>query len=53
VDGIACCRVEVLIACVALYRHLREDTGIVLGYLAKVDCLRRLALRIDQLLLDN
>jgi hypothetical protein len=53
VDGVACCRVEVLVACVALYRHLRGDMGIVLGYLAKVDCLRRLALCSNQLLLDD
>ena len=52
-DGVACCRVEVLVAPVALSRHLGGDTGVVLGYLAKVDHLCRLALRGDQLLLDG
>jgi hypothetical protein len=48
---IACCRVEVLVAPVALGHHPRGDTGIVLSYLVKADRLRRLALRGDQLLL--
>ena len=50
-DGVSCCRVEVLVAPVALGHHLGGDTGIVLGYLAKADRLGRLALRGDQLLL--
>jgi hypothetical protein len=52
-DGVACCRVEVLVAPVALGRHPGGDTGVVLGYLAKMDRLRRLALHGDQLLLDG
>ena len=52
-DSVACCHVEVLVAPVALRCHPGEDTGIVLGYLAKADRLLRLALRSDQLLLDG
>ena len=52
-DGIACYRMEVLVAPIALCRHLGGDTGVVLGYLAKADRLCRLALRNDQLLLDD
>jgi hypothetical protein len=44
---------EVLVAPVALGRHLRGDTGVVLDYLAKADHLLHLALRGDQLLLDG
>jgi hypothetical protein len=47
VDGVAYCHVEVLVAPVALDRHLGGDTGVVLVYLAKADRLRRLALRSD------
>ena len=52
-DGVACCHMEVLVAPVALGHHPGGDTGVVLGYLAKVDRLRRLAPRDDQLLLDG
>ena len=52
-DGVACCRVEVLVALVAISRHPGGDTGVVLGYLAKADRLRRLVLRGDQLLQDG
>jgi hypothetical protein len=38
---------------VALNLHLGGDTGVVLGYLAKVDRLHCLTLRKDQLLLDG
>ena len=47
------CRVEVLVAPVALRRHLGGDMGVVLGYLMKVDRLRHLTLRGDQQLLDS
>ena len=43
-DGVACCRMEVLVAPVAIGHHLGGDTGVVLGYLVKADRLRRLAL---------
>jgi hypothetical protein len=33
--------------------HPGGYTGVILGYLAKADCLHRLALRGDQLLLDG
>jgi hypothetical protein len=52
-NGVTCCRVDGLEAAVALHRHLGGDTGVVLGYLAKMDRLYRLALRGDQLLLDG
>ena len=52
-EGVACCHVEVLVVPVALGRHLGGDMGVVIGYLVKVDRLRRLALRGDQLLLDG
>ena len=52
-DGIACCHMEVLVAPVALGLHLGGDMGIVLGYLAKMDHLRRLTLHGNQLLLDG
>ena len=52
-DGIAYYCVEVLVAPIALNRHLGEDTGVVLGYLAKVDRLHHLALRGNQLLMDG
>jgi hypothetical protein len=50
---IACCRVEVLVAPVALGHHPRGDTGIVLSYLEKADHLHCLALPGDPLLLDG
>jgi hypothetical protein len=53
VDGIACCDMEVLVAPVALRRHLGGDTGLVLGYLAKADCLCCLTLHGDELLLEG
>ena len=46
-NSVACYRVEVLVATVPLDRHLGGDTGVVLGYLAKADRLRRLAPRGD------
>jgi hypothetical protein len=46
-------RVEVPVAPIALHHHQGGDTGVVLGYLAKMDRLYRLALRGDQLLLDG
>ena len=52
-DGVACYCVEVLVGPVALGRHPGGDTGIVLGYLVKANCLRHLALRRNQLLLDG
>jgi hypothetical protein len=52
-DSVACCHVEVLVALVALSHHPGGYTGVILGYLAKADCLHRLALRGDQLLLDG
>jgi hypothetical protein len=51
-DGISCCHMEVLVMPVALCRHPRGDMGVVLSYLAKMDCLCHLTLRGDQLLLD-
>jgi hypothetical protein len=45
--------VEILVVPVGLGHHPGGDTGVVLGYLVKADRLRRLALRSDQLLLDN
>ena len=44
---------EVLVAPVALGRHLGGDMGIVLGYLVKADHLHLLTLCGDQLLLDG
>jgi hypothetical protein len=44
---------EVLVAPIALNRHLRGDTDVVLDYLAKADHLRHLTLRGNQLLLDD
>ena len=52
-DGVACLRVDVLVPLVTLRRHLGGDMGIVLGYLAKMDHLRRLTLHGNQLLLDG
>ena len=52
-NSVACYRVKVMVAPVALGRHLGGDTGIVLSYLAKMDLLRCLALRGNQLLLDG
>jgi hypothetical protein len=52
-NDIAWCRVEVLVAPVALGCHPGGDTGVVLGYLVKADHLCHLALRGDQLLLDG
>ena len=52
-DGVACCHMEVLVASIALHHHPGGDTGVVLGYLAKADRLRRLTLCGDQLLLDG
>ena len=46
-DGVAYCCVEVLVVPIALGHHLGGDTSVVLGYLVKVDCLHRLALRGD------
>jgi hypothetical protein len=52
-NGVACCRLEVLVAPVALNCHSGEDMGVVLSYLVKKDHLYHLALRGDQLLLDG
>ena len=52
-DGVACYSVEVLVALVSLGHHPGGDIGIVLGYLGKAGHLRRLALCVDQLLLDG
>ena len=52
-DGVAYCRVDVLVAPVALGCHPGGDMGVVLGYLVKTECLHRLALHGDQLLLDD
>jgi hypothetical protein len=52
-NGVACYCVEVLEVPIALGYHPGGDTSIVLGYLAKADHLRRLALCGDQLLLDG
>jgi len=45
-DGVACYRVEALVAPVALGRHL-NSASIVLSYLVKADRLHHLALRSD------
>ena len=52
-DGVACYRVEVFVASIALRRHPGGDTGVVLGYLVKADHLHLLTLCGDQLLLDG
>jgi hypothetical protein len=52
-EDVACCRVEVLVAPIALSRQPGGDTGVVLSYLAMADHLRCLALCGDQLLLDG
>jgi len=46
-NSVACYRVEVLVATVPLDRHLGGDTGVVLGFLVKVDHLLHLTLRGD------
>jgi hypothetical protein len=44
---------EVLLGPIALHHQPIGDTSVVLGYLVKVDCLYRLTLHGDQLLLDG